>query len=248
MKKWSLPPLSRGKKVVRNLLFALLLLIFAWGCIGFQIGDPYRSFRRAEGEGWVGPADYQGDFHTTWDGWAVGTYQDQVLLHLEDYRWFEYWPRSEEGATLLPVPEDRLLEGESWFVAVDVPEGTTSAKLELTLSAYYTENHTPNGVGRQICATLDIPGGQWQYGQPKRWERTYVVEGERLDEGGVLFHVTPQEADDRSIERMMLSYSYEWEIYNREDPAYRAINCLGEAIFYDANDNELGRAVLTTQN
>ena len=162
MKNLRLPRLTRGKKAVRNLLAAALLVVFAWGCMYFPIGDPYRSFRRAEREELVGPSQYQGDFHTTWDGWAVGTYRDQVLLHQEDYKGFEYWPRNETGPTLVPVPEGRLLEGEAWFVAVDVPEGTASTKLELTISAYYTENRRSDGTGRQICATLDVPGGEWR--------------------------------------------------------------------------------------
>ena len=70
--------------------------------------------------------------------------------------------------------------------------------------------------------------------------------GEFLEEGGVLFHVTPHSEDDRDIEYTLLSYAYEWDTYKREDPAYRAINVQGEAIFSDASGKELGRAALAT--
>jgi len=146
MKTFRLPTLTRGKKIVRNLLAAALLVVFAWGCMDFPISDPHRSFRRAEGEEMVGPSQYQGDFHTTWDGWAVGTYRDQILLHREDFRGFDYWTRNETGPTLLPIPEGRLLDGQAWFVAVDVPEGAASARLELDLSCYYTEQRSYNSA------------------------------------------------------------------------------------------------------
>lgn len=248
MKKWSLPRLTRGKKTVRNLLATLLLLLFAWGCIDFPIGNPYRSFRRAERGEMMGPSTYLGDFHINRDDWAVGVYRDQVLLHEGDFVGFKYWPRNENGPTLLPVPESRLLEGQARFVAVDVPEGAAFAKLELTLSAYYTEKRTDSGYSRQICATLDVPGGEWQYGEPQLWERTYTVGGEFLEEGGVLFQVMPRSEDDRDVEWTLVSYAYEWDIYNRFDPAYRAINVRGEAVFYNASGDELGRAVLHTLN
>ena len=246
MNRLSLPRLTRGQKIARNLLAALLLMVFAWGCMYFPIGDPYRSFRRAEREEMVGPATYLGGFHTSHDGWAVGVYEGQVLLHREDDRGFECWPRTESGPTVLPVPENRLLEGEAWLVGVDVPEGAVSARLELTLSAYYTEQRRYNGRSRQICATLDVPGGQWQYGTPRLWERTYEAEGAFLEEGGVLFHVTPYSGDDGDIEWNLLSYVYEWDIYQRTDPAYRAVNVDAEAVFYDKAGMELGRAALGT--
>jgi len=248
MKTFRLPTLTRGKKIVRNLLAAVLLVVFAWGCMDFPISDPHRSFRRAEGEEMVGPSQYQGDFHTTWDGWAVGTYRDQILLHREDFRGFDYWPRNETGPTLLPIPEGRLLDGQAWFVAVDVPEEAASAKLELTISAYYSEKQTGSGASRQICASLDVPGGEWHNGEPRLWEQTYTVEGVLLEEGGVLFHVSPHSEDERDIEYTLLSYAYEWDIYKREDPAYRAINARGEAVFFDPSGQELGRAVLHTLN
>lgn len=246
MKRSPLPRLTRGQKTARNLLAALLLLVFIWGCMDFPIGDPYRSFRRAEREEMVGPSTYLGGFHTGYDGWAVGVYEGQVLLHREDDRGFEYWPRAGSGPAVLPVPENRLLEGEAWLVGVDVPEGAASARLELTLSAYYTELRKFNGWSRQICATLDVPGGQWRYGTPRLWERTYEADGMFLKEGGVLFHVTPYSGDDGDIEWNLLSYVYEWDIYQKTDPAYRAVNVDAEAVFYDEAGAELGRAALGT--
>ena len=156
MKRLHLPRLTRGKKIVRNLLVSLLLLVFAWGCVDFSIGNPYRSFRRAERGEMVGPADYLGDFRINRDSWAVGVYGDQVLLHEEDFVGFDYWPRNETGPTLLPVPESRLLEGQARFVAVDVPEGAAFAELELTDPDGWIRQQEPkaDSIERE-----DIPGG-----------------------------------------------------------------------------------------
>ena len=248
MKKHRLPRLSRGGKILRNLAVVGLLLVFGWGCVDFPIRDPYRSFRRAEQGELVGPSEYQGDFRTTRDVWAIGTYREQVLLHEEDMVGFECWPRSQSGPTLVPVPESRLMEGEAWFVAVDVPEGAASARLELEMSCYYTEQRRTTGYGRQICATLDVPGGQWQYGTPQLWEKTYSVDGVFLEEGGVLFHVLPESEDDQDVEWNLLGRLYEWETYEPREAAYRAMNCFAEAVFYDEMGTELGRAALGTSD
>ena len=85
MKKWKLPRLSRGGKVLRNLGAALLLAVLAWGFTEFRLPDPYLDFRRAERANWVGPSEIQGVFQTKYDRWAVGTCGDQVLLHQDDY-------------------------------------------------------------------------------------------------------------------------------------------------------------------
>lgn len=244
MKKRTLPPLSRGWKTLRNLGASLLLAVFFWGLLDFCLLDPVLSFRRAERANWVGPSEIQGVFETRYDTWAVGTCQDQVLFHQNDQRAFEYWPRAERGVTLVPVPEDRLLRGEVWVLAVDVPQSARTATLELTTQCYYTEHPYENGVGRELYALEEREGG-WKYGPVQRWETTYSLEGELLDEGGFLFYVGLDEMQENGLEWNILSHVYRWQTFHLPQ-TNRHINCCMEAVFYDESGREVGRGTLNT--
>lgn len=245
MKKWKLPRLSRGGKVLRNLEAALLLAVLAWGFTEFRLPDPYLDFRRAERANWVGPSEIQGVFQTKYDRWAVGTCGDQVLLHQDDYLDFDYWPREENGVTLIPVPLERLSQRDIWIAAVDIPQGTASARLQLTASCWYTLLKEENAVHIQYSAGREIPGGQWKFGAPKRWEKTYEVPGELLKDGGAVFHV-PTEDEEDDVEQSVLRRARDWQVWYTADRAWRSIDCAMEAVFYDETGGELGRAVLST--
>lgn len=240
MRQWRLP---RGWRIVRNLTLALLLLLFMWGEDGYPIPDPRLNFRRTERANLTGPADIQGVFRDgREDWWVAGTEQDQVvLLKCRSLEGLRFWPRG-RGGVLLPVPGDLgMFEREQDILAVDVPAGTASARLELRVGCWYL-------------------GELWQYtqissrredfdlekGEPRRWDKVYTVEGELLRDGGVLFRVV---SDDEGmdltrnvagLERLVLVEVGQWNTYE----STRNIECEMEAVFYDGNGGELGRAAL----
>ena len=243
MKKLKLPPLSRGWKIVRNFGVALLILLFVWGLTDFYIHNPVLSFHRAEQANWVGPSEIQSSFRTDRDLWVVGTCSDQVLFHREDSRGFEYWPRQEDGPTIVPAPGHIAVEDTVWVVAVDVPEEAVSARLELTTACYYSEEVRRDGYSRQYSAEPEPSGGVWKYGEPRRWEKSYTAQGEFLDEGGVLFRVVSGDRDIGSLEQYILSAAYDWDTYTRPR-SVRSMDCSMTAVFYDEAGQEVARAEL----
>lgn len=253
MRKWRLPRLTRGQKTVRNLVLLPLVMLLAWGGNRFYIRDPYLNFRRAEKQNLVGPSDIQGVVRNHGGSWAVGVYLDQVLLSQTPYGTrLCCWPRREEGPTLLPVPNSVFgvpaeAAEEIALAAVDLPEGTASARLELKVGCWYAAEW---GKALEIAAWKERLSGsassQW-------WEKSYTVDGELLKDGGCLFLVRCEGPFQdpgtgvASVEGMALACVEDWEAY---DP-YRTvgphkIHCRMEAVFLDRDGAELGRAELNT--
>lgn len=238
MKKWRLPRLSRGWKTVRNLTIAVLWLVLAWGIIDYPLPGPVAQFRRAERIDWVGPSDIQ---YVGKNYGVVGTYMDQVVIGVGMYN-LDYWPRNPDGPTLVPKDNE--------FVAVDVPEGTARAELTLELSFYFLPSMSePTYAGPTYAVRERAELECADAGPAKLWQDTYVIQGELLEEGGVLFRAEPKspavpgelgvwdggplhEVTDRAI-------------YARapwDNSAWAQMT----AVFYSENGEELGRAVLTT--
>lgn len=232
--------LPHGAKLARNLILLLLLGVLVWGLSGFSAPTVRGRFRMAEQANWAGPSDIQGVFESRYDRWVVASCQDKVLLWQDGRTDLEYWPRAEEGTTLVPVPESRLAQGELWVAAADVPEGTASAQLELTVSCWYGRN----ADGWTIDSQVEQPGG---VSLTDRWEKTYSAQGQLLEDGAVLFHVASEEEnwENQDVERLILSYAYEWDLYWAEQDR-RTVDCRMEAVFYDRAGRELGRAQLAT--
>lgn len=233
--------LSRGWKILRNLAVSGLTAVLIWGTMSFPAPGLQTEFRWAEQANWAGPSDIQGVFETR-DRWVAATCQDWVLLYCEGRSGLKYWPRNGTGTTLVPVPDSRLRQGEVWVAAVDIPQGAVSAQLTLETACYYTERREWSHVSREINAQADTPGG-WEYGTPERWEKTYTVWGDMLEEGGCLFHVSAEDQDGRSLEHWILGHAYEWDTYIRERK-YRSVDCSMQAVFYDGAGRELERMSL----
>ena len=119
-----LPSLSRGWKVVRNLLLTAVILVLFWGKLEYPMPSRELAFRRAEQAAWMGPSQLQMVGGSQWE--AVGTCQDQVLIQTGKYI-LDIWPRKESGPTLVPC--------YGAVLAVDVPRDTASAQLEVCLEA-----------------------------------------------------------------------------------------------------------------
>ena len=150
-------------------------------------------------------------------------------------------PRAEEGATLVPRPGPWLDREEVWVVAADVPEGTASARLELTVRCWYRRD----GDGWSFDNQAELPWG----GPPltERWEKTYSAQGQLLEDGAVLFRVAAEEKmwEVQNLEKAILDSACQWKIYWMEQDQ-RDVDCHMEAVFYDRADRELGRAQLAT--
>lgn len=233
--------LPHGAKLVRNLILLFLLGVLVWGLTGFSAPTVRGRFRLAEEANWAGPSDIQGVFESRYDRWVLASCQDRVLLWRDGGTSLEYWPRAAEGATLVPVPENRLGMGEVWVAAADVPQGTDTARLELTVRCWYRRNA---GGGWTYDSRPEQPDG---VSLTDRWEKTYSAQGQLLEEGAVVFHVAPEEAnwENQEMERLILSHAYEWDLYWAEQKR-RAVDCYMEAVFYDQAGRELGRAQLAT--
>lgn len=248
MRRRRLPRLSRGGKIVRNLAAALGLLVLLWGMNGFPIYGPRLEFRRGERENWIGRSEILGTF--TWDGcrWTVGVQGDQVLLRRTRGgrgASFAVWPRNPEGAVLVPPMGYTFFPKEVPVAAADVPEGTATARLEVTVGCWHG--------GRDLSLSQYIAADREDFGPeatPLWWERTYSAQGEPLGDGGMLFWVVcPDEHTDltqnvATVERAAME-ALRFETFYRS-AHYRSVDCRMEAVFYGEKGEELGRARLET--
>lgn len=268
MKKRRLPRLSRGQQTVLYLLLVPLVCVLYWGRDRFPIRDPYLSMRRAELQNLVGPSDIQAVVRARSGYWAMGVYMDQVLLNrVYSVDGLRYWPRTEGGPTLVPVPGSAAPSDAADIVAlaaVDLPEGTAYPQLELSVSCwYYDRPATARILSARAEDLISMPEDadsvsreereQLGDAMPRKWEKTYTVYGQMLEDGGCVFWVRSTEAardpstGQASIEGLALACVEDWDTY---DPGWsvqaRKINCSMEAVFYDRNGIELARASLST--
>lgn len=239
-----LPRLSRGWRTVRNLAVVLVCLYVLWARAGYPLPTAELEFRRLERENLLGRSEIQGIFEGIYHHRTVfGTQGDQVLVSYYDFRTLEYWSREESGPTLFPASEFNPYPNELQFAAADLPEGTASARLEMTVDCWFAANHDG---GRSFSA---LEGGYprddsltW-----KQWTRDYQAEGELLKEGGVLFRVPRGDAEGTvSIERDLFWMLTRQQTFLYQSDEARGVNCHMEAAFYDEAGRELGRASLAT--
>ena len=254
-----LPRLTRGQQAVLYLLLLPLVAVLLWGRSDFPIFDPCLNLRRAEMQNLAGPSDIQGVVRNHSGSWAVGVYMDQVLLSPTPYGdRLCCWPRREEGPTLLPIPNSAFgvpaeAAEEIALAAVDLPQGTASARLEVELGCWYTEEW---GRAPKIAARMEDLLSESEGAEDVQfllWEKRYTVDGELLKDGGCLFPVRC-EGPSRdpgtgaaTVEGMALACAEDWEAY---DPyrtvGPRKIHCRMEAVFLDEEGGELARAELCT--
>ena len=190
----------------------------------------------------MGPSDIQGFFDRRYDRWIVAVCEDQVILWQDGETSLEYWPRAEEGITLVPVPERQSAQGEVWVTAVDVPEGTASARLKLTVSCWYQRSASG---GWTFNSRAERPGDMPPL--TRQWKKTYFADGELMEDGAFLFHVAAEEErwESGTPEKLILSHAYEWKLYWYEQER-RAVDCTMEAVFYGEDGQMLEKATLAT--
>lgn len=246
MVKRKLPRLSRGWRTVRNLAVVLACLYGLWAWADYPLPTAELEFRRLERQNLLPPSEIQGVFQGIYQNrmTVYGVLEDRVVVGCESHGQLEYWPREESGPTLFPAAEFFPSPDELLFAAADVPEGTASARLDMSLDCWAASNH---GGGTSISA---LEGGYPRDGSLNRtrWARDYQAEGELLKEGGVLFRVTAQEEDeygDGFIEKSLFTSLTRWNTY-RQSAKLRGFNCHLEAVFCGQDGRELGRAALSS--
>ena len=246
--------MNRGRRIwrtARNLLCALLagaaLLLLAAG------GPPVsreEAFRRLQREQFFRPyAQYQGTVTVGDRDWGVGLTDRWLLLGDMEHCHLYPWRRQGDGPAAAPVDCQDRETGAVCFLAAGAPEGTASARLELSLSCWYAVRASalPEDPGRlEIFAAAE--GGVWRPGEePAFWTKTYTLEGEPLEPGAFAFWLTPEGTDpveERALGAACTWRLYWWEEY-RENPDLQPVRCTAVAVFYDRAGNELGRAELT---
>lgn len=233
------PVLSRGWRVVRNLAAAGLLLLSVWAARGFPLPTDQLRFHWAQRADLAAhPVPMQLRAEIGREVYLLGADEKDALLFQEGGKELLRFPR-QDGATLVPIPDLPPAE-ELWVGAVDVPEGTASARLEVTLSFWYAQEE---GEGEWKIEWADTPVGEGA-GTLQYWEKTYEGAGELREDGGVLFQIVPGEQAG-ALEEYALGWACDWDTYQAQ-PGGRFINCRMEAVFYDESGRALERAQLST--
>ena len=125
--------LSRGQKIVRNLLLAVLAGFLVWVNAGAPL-PPELAFRRVQRENFLTPyAQFLGVCEADAFRWGVGLTDRWLVFGELDSHQLELWPLEGDGPMVIPAP-GRYSRGveELGFVAVNAPEGTAAARLTAT--------------------------------------------------------------------------------------------------------------------
>lgn len=246
LKLWrSRPRLGRGWRTVRNLAVVLACLYALWARADYPLPTAKMEFRRLERQNLLPPSEIQGVFQGIYQNrmTVYGVLEDQVVMghHRAGSGYLEYWPREETGPTLFPAAEHFPSPDELLIAAADVPAGTASARLDMSLDCWFTQQ----GASTSISA---LEGGyprndslNWT-----RWARDYQAEGELLREGGVLFRVPRGDEESAVSIEQELFFMLTRQSNYRQSAKLRGFNCHMEAVFYGQDGRELGRASLSS--
>ena len=148
--------LSRGQKIVRNLLLAVLAGFLVWVNTGAPL-PPELAFRRVQRENFLTPyAQFLGVCEADDFRWGVGLTDRWLVFGELDSHQLALWPLEGDGPMVIPAP-DRYSRGieELGFVAVNAPEGTATARLTATVSCWYTHTGTFSHSTTTYWATQD---------------------------------------------------------------------------------------------
>ena len=240
--KLRIPKLNYKQKTIRNIAVMILLLGFVWMNVDCPLPTAEMEFRRLErrmlleetGEIIrlrIGGQEYLG---------AMGTEQFH-LMNLED-RQMQSCQVPEQGR-LIPLFTQRWFEGEYALLALGVPGTITRAELELELSAWSYESIRDDELEYRVVLELphDDPGMMGLY-RHHQWE--YVVEGETLTEGVVLFRITPQgdmhspdaEAEDVAEEHALFGLGQESTYTRAQEGRKGHMDFAARALFYRGDE------------
>lgn len=191
------------RRILLDLLVFLLLMVLRWGGAGYPLPEGL-LFRSMERQRLLEPSDVVLETEVSGGRSAtVGLTDNRIHAAATNWDVFYRWERTGKPQLVLLPAEPRETIA---LAAMDVPEGTASARLELTL-----------------CLR---DAGKWN---PAGLSLHYTVEGVRTG-GGFLFTPEPQadtaDSDLAQTEDFLLDYGYYAYLY-RDLPSY-------VLTFYDA--------------
>lgn len=228
-------------KAILNLCLVVVCAAILWARFDYPLPTKELEFRRSARENLVGQVTYLGEIgfeKTNFSGICVGTNAESVLFGTTQMMG---WPRKGDEPTLAPVWESFFPEGAAILVAVDEPESAVSATLTATLGCNYQKTH---GWG----VVFHKPR---EYGEIlHRWQKTFAAEGEPLKNGGFAFQIRSDyeysngDEPEKNVENYIVPYLNEWGVYLSPE-RYYGVTVDMEAIFYNANGEEVGRAALS---
>ena len=159
--------LSRGQKIVRNLLLTALAAFLLWLNAGAPLPPEQAFFRLARANFLSDEVQFLGDFETSGLHWGAGLTERWLVLGVLDGGRMELWPREGDGPVLAPIPDSFARREEIGFVAADAPEGAVSARLTATISCWYTHTDTGAHSTWSYWATEDQ---NWEGLTPTYWD------------------------------------------------------------------------------
>lgn len=245
-RKWRLPPSSRVGKIIRNLAIALALLCLLWAAYDFPLPTREMVMRRAARQNLIqGPVHLQCRIVRRGNVWAAGVHGEQVLLFqaqdlflAQEAQVYSY--QRQEGGTLMFLGGEWYTGTPPWVLAVDVPEGTASARLTLRVRAEaYVKDHSadydrkltePDRLGRDFLV----------------YDETYEVEGERVGENAFCFQLEKHHPGDDTPEGYLENWLFDDISRSPEqgDPMSTAVDWALEADFYDTAGRVLNSVFL----
>lgn len=239
--------LSRGQKIVRNLLLAVLAGLLVWVNAGAPLPPELAFFRLVRANFLADEVQFLGDFETSGLHWGAGLTERWLVLGVLDGGRMDLWPREGDEPVLAPISDSSARREEIGFVAAGAPEGTVSARLTATISCWYTHTDTGTHSTWSYWATRDQ---DWEGLTPTYWENTYVLEGEPLAAGAFFFRLPELEhSENQTIEFYARGHLADWSLYlsqvYQENPSRRDAACTLTAVFFDDQGRELGQAELT---
>ena len=246
LKLWrSRPRLGGGWRTVRNLVVVLVCLYGLWAWADYPLPTAKMEFRRLERQNLLPPSEIQGVFQGIYQNrmTVYGVLEDQVVMghHRAGFGYLEYWPREETGPALFPAAEHFPSSDELLIAAADVPAGTASARLDMSLDCWFTQQGASTSISALEGGYPRDDSRNWT-----RWARDYQTEGELLREGGVLFRVPRGDEDGAVSIEQELFFMLTRQSNYRQSAKLRGGNFHMEAVFYGQDGRELGRAALSS--
>ena len=239
-----LPRLGRRGKILRNLVLSLCFLALVWAALDFPL-PAVPAFHRLERSYLRQPSQVVAQLRQEDGVYVVGVSQEDAVVGDMDYSILSAWPLSQDGVALIPIPTRMVTPEAVFFLALNTPQDTVSARLELELSAWLIDI----GPDRD-SPVLELPNTE-EAGRYRQEFRQYQVQGQRLDSGAFLFSIraaAPGDTSDGTGERKALSALADWYNYTAARPE-RENNPKFHmtAYFYNADGMQTGQAVLSPQ-
>lgn len=246
-----LPRLSRGQKILKNLVVILVCGFICWGWLGYPMPTDELEFRRLERKllldhgGTLYPIVVAGEdyFISASDTWVnVGKKGASTLRGTS----------VAENGSLVPINNARRDLGEYAVLAVGVPDTAATAELTLDLSAWSYEWYQSDVSGKnihliEISRYFEGDADKYTY---RHYTWDYRIAGEKLGPGVFLFRLSPQGKTENKItgsvedlaERRAMNYiTDDYRLGEQRPDRGGLTELVFRSTFYDREGNEVGQ-------